>query len=375
MKKIAFITAHEHPQTDNTLKILEDNFPDYKFDIIRIVDLLKKEKIIVLFNVFFTFKEYGLDLLTNRKKFKDVFFRTVFLFKKIKKMVNNKLREGDYYFSFQIGSVYDTSLEGLPHFIYTDHTHLANLGYPLFDKKCLLSSEMIELEKSIYKNATLNFTYSSNITNSIISEYSCPVEKVACVYAGSNVDIENMTSDIERYKNKNILFVGIDWERKGGPDLLEAFEKVLKKHPDSKLIIIGANPKIKNEKCIVLGRIPIEKVPDYYKNASVFCMPTKREPFGLVYLEAMLYRLPVVATNIGAIPDFVQNDTNGYLVEPGDVKGIAEALIKLLDNPQKCMTFGEYGYKLVTEKYTWEIVGKRMKEYITKSIGKSKNDI
>ena len=104
-------------------------------------------------------------------------------------------------------------------------------------------------------------------------------------------------------------------------------------------------------------------------------MPTKREPFGLVYLEAMLYRLPVVATNIGAIPDFVQNDTNGYLVEPGDVKGIAEALIKLLDNPQKCMTFGEYGYKLVTEKYTWEMVGKRMKEYITKSIGKSKNDI
>ncbi len=143
---------------------------------------------------------------------------------------------------------------------------------------------------------------------------------------GVNVDIENISASIERYKNKIILFVGIDWERKGGPDLFEAFKEIVKKHPDAKLVIIGASPKIKNANCQVLGKIPLEKVPGYYKNAAVFCMPTKREPFGLVYLEAMLYKLPVVATNIGAIPDFIQNDKNGYLVEPGDVQGIISAI-------------------------------------------------
>jgi glycosyltransferase involved in cell wall biosynthesis len=118
----------------------------------------------------------------------------------------------------------------------------------------------------------------------------------------------------------------------------------------------------------VLGKIPVGEVSRYYKNASVFCMPTKREPFGLVFLEAMLYKLPVVATNIGAIPDFVTDNVNGYLVKSGNNAQLSASLIKLLDDPEKCRIFGEKGYNLVIEKYTWEKVGKRMKEHISKYV-------
>ena len=72
---------------------------------------------------------------------------------------------------------------------YTDHTHLANLTYPGFDRKHLLSERWIECEKEIYQHATVNFTMSSNISASMIEDYNCDRERVACVYCGSNVQV------------------------------------------------------------------------------------------------------------------------------------------------------------------------------------------
>ncbi len=94
MKKIAFISAHHHPQTDNTLRILKENFPDYNFDIFRIVDLIKKNKSVASINIFHTLKEYGLDVFLGKKNFKKyVYFRTVYLFNKIKQIVNKELKK------------------------------------------------------------------------------------------------------------------------------------------------------------------------------------------------------------------------------------------------------------------------------------------
>jgi hypothetical protein len=200
-KKIAFINAQNHPQCDSTFKVLQANFPDHQIDTIKILDLIKSSKKILFLNSLHTILEYGGDILLGRKKFKKIFLRTVYLIGQVKKLVNEKLKNGNYYFSFQMGSVFDTSLEGLPHFIYTDHSHLANLDYPLFNKNELLSNKNIEVEKRIYSNATLTFTYSSNITNSIIKQYLCPEEKVVCVYAGSNVNIDNSSDGTDKYSS------------------------------------------------------------------------------------------------------------------------------------------------------------------------------
>jgi glycosyltransferase involved in cell wall biosynthesis len=87
----------------------------------------------------------------------------------------------------------------------------------------------------------------------------------------------------------------------------------------------------------------------------VFCLPTRHEPFGFVFVEAMSHKLPIVATNVGAIPDFVTNGVNGFCISPGDPDGLAEALILLLRNPPRCRQMGEQNYA-VSQRYSWDNV-------------------
>jgi glycosyltransferase involved in cell wall biosynthesis len=265
-------------------------------------------------------------------------------------------------------SLFDCSLPRVPHFVYTDHTYLANLQYKDFNPRQMVASIWIELEKQIYRNATLTFVRSSNIEHSLIEQYGHPADKVICVYAGSNVHVDGQSTRQKAYHGKEILYVGIDWERKGGPELIQAFQRVLAKHPDASLTIIGASPKVEVPNCTVLGRLPPEEVATHYENATLFCLPTHLEPFGIAFLEAMQARLPVVGTRIGAIPDFVQDGWNGYLVEPGDVQGLTEALLKLLDDPERCREFGERGFALTQDRYSWEAVGKRFHQHIRERI-------
>jgi glycosyltransferase involved in cell wall biosynthesis len=212
----------------------------------------------------------------------------------------------------------------------------------------------------------MNFTYSTNIQRSIITDYGCPPEKVKCIYAGSNVPHDKEPElNNDNYQNKNIIFVGVYWERKGGPDLVKAFEKVLKVHPDAKLTIVGCSPSVDIPNCNVVGKVKVEELDNYYLNSSIFCLPTKREPFGIVFIEAMMHKLPIVSNRIGALPDFVTDDKNGFLVEPGNSDQLAEVLIRMLNDPEMCKRFGEAGYELVEDHYTWDRVGQRLKENIT----------
>jgi glycosyltransferase involved in cell wall biosynthesis len=169
----------------------------------------------------------------------------------------------------------------------------------------------------------------------------------------------------ERYASKNILFVGINWQRKGGPELIKAFKKVLTLHPDAQLTIVGCSPVVDDApKVRIVGKVPVDEVHRYYESAAVFCLPTRREPFGVVFVEALQYRLPIVATAIGAVPDLVTHGKNGYLVEAGNIDQLADALSDLVGDPQKCRAFGEEGYRIATTRYTWERVKDRLKEHL-----------
>ncbi len=96
----------------------------------------------------------------------------------------------------------------------------------------------------------------------------------------------------------------------------------------------------------------------------MFCLPTHLEPFGIAFIEAMTAHLPIVATRVGAIPDFVEDGKNGWLIAPGDVQGIADALLKLLKDPQLCRSFGEQSLQLTKERYSWKVVGERFRKNI-----------
>ncbi len=366
-RRFAYLKLHVHAINASIQQTLAASFPWLEMDVIDVGQLVKKRRDLVLINLFFVFIEYGLEILLGRKKIRECFWRTPFIFKAIKRLLPDTLTREHYDFSIQNQSMFDGSREGLPHFVYTDHTHLANLRYPGYQRKNMYGKSWIKLERQIYHHAVINFTRSNYATESIVQDYGCSPSKVVCVYAGSN-PVPNPVINLERYSKKEILFVGMDWERKGGPDLVKAFKLVLNTYPDARLSIVGCSPKLKQPNCSVIGKVSREEVNRYYDGASVFCLPTRLEPLGISFLEALNHGLPIVATDIASIPDFVIKGQTGYCVKPGDIEQLSTVLVELLDNPRKCLDLGENGRRLAMSRYTWDRVGAEMARYITASI-------
>jgi glycosyltransferase involved in cell wall biosynthesis len=371
-KKIAFIKRGPFSHTNMRVnELLASSFPEYDVEVIDLdEEIFLRRKQAVLCNVLHIWRIYGLDLLSGKRTLRECFYRTPFMFRYIKRVIDHKLggRLGEFVFSIQTQSLYDASVPSLPHFVYTDHTHLANLYYPAFDAALLFARDWIDYEREIYLAATRVFIMSNHVGKSIVEHYGGNPDRITCVYAGSNVETTAAPLQNDNYGNRNILFVGVEWERKGGPLLVAAFRKVREALPDATLTIVGSSPNVEGEGVAVLGRMPLAQVEEHLLRSSVFCMPTKVEPFGIAPIEALVHRIPVVASRIGALPDIVQHGKTGLLVAPDSVDELAAALIDLLSHPEKCRAFGELGHRLVRETYTWEAVGRRMKTQIAADI-------
>jgi glycosyltransferase involved in cell wall biosynthesis len=361
---IAFVSTYFHPSRDSIERMLRDTFPDYRLENISTLDVVKRHKNWVVPNLLYVLKEYGGSLLGGRGTVREHYFLTTYLFRKLREAMREYIDPARHAFSFSTQSLYDIGVPGVPHFIYTDHTHLTNLASPYFDRRLLRPPEWIALERTVYHNATRVFTRSTNVSADVERHYGVPSEQVACVYAGSNVPHLKQTLDEARYDAKRILFVGGDWERKGGPVLAKAFHRVLETYPDARLTIVGATPQLDLPNCDVLGNLPLEQVGHHYAQASVFCLPTRLEPFGIAFLEAMNYGLPIVATAVGAVPDMVEPGVNGRLVAPGDADALAAELIDLLGNANLCRRYGESSRRRILDKYNWTRVGERIREQV-----------
>jgi glycosyltransferase involved in cell wall biosynthesis len=371
-KRIAFIRPKAWPLANRIVAgVLKEQFPDHEVDTIDVSGLIRRRPDLILVNSIATLLLYGKDIAQGRKKFRLAFWRTPFIFRQVRRLVQKRITAGTYAFTFQMQSLFDASTPGIPHFVYTDHTHLENRHYSITGFQNLYSQRWIDLEQQIYQNASITFLRSSNVRRSLIEEYGCAAEKAVLVYAGSNAKVSPVKTTNSDYTRAQILFVGLDWQRKGGPDLVEAFKLVRERCPEVKLSIVGANPDLQIPGCEVTGKVPPEALDRYYQEASVFCLPTYLEPFGIVFIEAMNAHLPIVATRVGAIPDFVEEGKNGYLLEPGDIPGLANALLQLLKNPERCRTFGDYSFQLTRARYSWEAVGEKFKHDILQVLGES----
>ncbi len=352
------------PIGDSVEGMLRDAFPEHALDVFDVTRLIQAHPLAAGLNLFAVARHYGPDLLRGTKRPRSAFLATPYLFRQVRGWLRARLAARDYHFTFQLQSLFDASTDRAPHFVYTDHSHLANLEYPDFDPRRLYAAAWIALERSIYQRATRVFTRSSNIARSLSEQYAIAPEKVHCVYAGSNARLPDAAPDPARYAGKRVLFVGLDWERKGGPTLLDAFRQVLAVHPDAHLTIVGAAPAVSLPNITVVGPVPVGEVHRYYESASLFCLPTTLEPFGVVFVEAMAHGLPLVATRVGAVPDFVIEGYNGALVPPGDAGGLAEALIRLLGDADRCRGYGENSRELVRERYNWSGVGRAIRSHI-----------
>jgi glycosyltransferase involved in cell wall biosynthesis len=156
-----------------------------------------------------------------------------------------------------------------------------------------------------------------------------------------------------------ILFVGREFERKGGPLILDAFRRTRSKLPDARLVIVGCKPDIHGEGVEVLGLINkeqpggLEQLLKLYSEASLFCIMSTYEPFGIVVLEAQLAGVPCVLPEAFAFPEMVKNGKTGLLVSQYDADVLADAFCTLLSNPAELAIMGQMAHTHVEQRYTW----------------------
>jgi glycosyltransferase involved in cell wall biosynthesis len=370
--RIALVSTYAHLSRNSMERMLKLAFPEFEVDNFSVNDIVKRHWFWIPGNLWYVARECGAEVLQGKIGPRHAFFRTTHAFTRLRAAMQQYIRPERHLFAFQMQSLYNTSVPGVPYFVYTDHTHLSNLNYRDFDRKELRSPQWLALERSIYESATVVFTRSTDVSADLVRYYNIPAGKIECVYAGSNVDVKNAGEpNNDGYSNKRIVFVGVDWLRKGGAELQEAFRTVLKSHPDAHLTIAGSSTPVDLPNCTVLGNVSTSDLSRHYAEASVFCLPTKREPFGIAFVEAMMHRLPIVGTRIGAVPDMVEEGVNGFLVEPGKAEPLAKALCTLLDSPSLCQQFGRRSYEKAVERYTWAGTGQRIRNRILKEIGVS----
>ena len=343
----------------HVLHQLERTFPEYSVEVFDVKKLMRPRTATLMLNLPFLLAQYGRDLVAGKKRWRDAMMITSFMFDQIAHELNKIIHPKQYAFTFQTQSLFNARIASIPHFVYTDHTVLANKRYPVVDlQQAMYARAWLKREKTIYHHADYVFTASNFARESIIQDYAGDPEQVVCVYTGVNIDVPVQAS--AKTYAPEILFVGVEWERKGGPQLLAAFEQVLHQRPDARLTIIGCEPTVDLPQVQVVGRIAPTALAPYFERAGVFCLPAWIEPAGIAYSEAAWYQLPVVATTIGGIPDRVLDQETGFLVEPGDISGLTERLLQVLNDPALAARLGQAGRERAEQLFDWDKVGERM---------------
>jgi glycosyltransferase involved in cell wall biosynthesis len=367
-RRIIFFRQGKFSHTnENVVTWLREQFPEEELVQIDVLqEVIKSSRVVVYLAAAAALKTYLRRIVLEGQEFRDMYYKTPYLFRAVRRLIGQKYAElaKTCLFSIQTQSLYDASIPGLPHFLYTDHTHLANLRYPGVTRAQLSTPAWIELERSIYHRVRMNLVMSEFVRDSLIEDYGCEPSRIAVVGAAPNVPPPDAVPDNANYSNQVILFVGIDWERKGGPYLVEAFRKVSAQVPGAKLVIAGSTPKIDLPNVQVLGRVPRPEVSRLLLESSVLALPSLREPQGMIAIEALAHGIPVVATNVGALPEAVEDGKCGRIIPPCDSLALADALIDLISDPAKCRKYGEAGRESARARYYAESVSQRMGEAI-----------
>ncbi len=164
---------------------------------------------------------------------------------------------------------------------------------------------------------------------------------------------------------KKILFVGRLEPRKGAKFLFQAMPMILKRVPDARLVVVGSgmtrwykrfvDSSVK-DRVIFEGFVNPDILPRYYTSADVFCSPaTGGESFGIVLLEAMASGVPIVASDIPGYRCVMEEGREGYFARPEDPESIAEAIVRVLSDPN-AREMGKRGIEKSRNLYSWERV-------------------
>jgi glycosyltransferase involved in cell wall biosynthesis len=174
----------------------------------------------------------------------------------------------------------------------------------------------------------------------------------------------------EEPKDPTILFLANISMRKGIFTLLEAFDRVAKQMPPARLIIAGDGPSLPavrqhveasgyRDRVEFLGRVGRGDVAEVVGRCSVYCLPSRGEPFGITAIEAMACGKPLVVTSAGGL-GYIVSDDGGRRVPVDDAGALAAALIEVLQNRELRRRMGEHNRQQVETTYAWPRVATRL---------------
>lgn len=228
-----------------------------------------------------------------------------------------------------------------------------------------------KLSRDSFRLADLNIFVSRSLER-ILKSHIRPQGRCEVMLRG--VDLKTFfPPKMEDVRRPMVLFVGRVTEAKGVFDLLEAWRKVVVKCESAELWIAGWNHSDARflrtiESCSqtksirVLGPLPLREIADLMRQAQVLCLPSHGEGTPNCVMEAMACGLPVVATAVGGIPDIVETDRTGMLVQKGDSQGLADALVSLLQDSDRRAHLSEAAYTFAQEHFDARKTAKRLAE-------------
>ena len=253
-------------------------------------------------------------------------------------------------------------LAGVSIIIHRPHGHVFYGHFGPLVSKCFLLTERL---MALITDRMVALTQAERDDHIALSVFS--PEKIVMIHSG--VDVEQFTTvqpNISEKKralglNSKGLVVGtVGWllPIKGPLHLLKAMSNVWESHPETSLVFVGKGDLEKglkekarrmgvSDKVVFLGWR--DDIPEIMQVLDVFVLPSLNEGMGRVLVEAMAAGKPVVASRVGGILDLVKEGQNGFLAGPGDEKGLAIAIKKLLEDKKMRDEMGKRGREIAQD--------------------------
>ena len=233
--------------------------------------------------------------------------------------------------------------------------------------------EAFMVEKSSLQRSSMALFASHWAVKSAIDDFHLPIDKIAFVPFGANLEDYDVDSAIRRINNQcaiveqgrlNLLFVGVSWERKGGREALDCVYVLNKMGFDATLHIVG----IKNipEECQACTYVKnhgflnkndqsqYNELIELYVRCDLFLLPTKAECAGIVFAEASAFGLPIFTYDTGGIGDYVINGVNGYRLPISSTGKDFASQIEWVIQKGELGRLGEGGRKLYSDTLNWK---------------------
>lgn len=275
----------------------------------------------------------------------------------------------------QIGATFQVSREwGIPYFLCCDsNIRMAHRGAATgySDGSAVTAGELDRIaarERAVYRGAAGVFPLSERLRQSFIDDFGVPADRVRAVYAGPNFDPAWVTArTVHDDRPPTALFVGLHFHRKGGDLLVESFRRVREQLPDARLLLAGVPAGVIDAPGITcLGDLNkntpegAAALRDAYASADVFVLPTRFEPFGIAFVEAMHFGLPCIGPRAWAVPEIIVDGETGYTVPAEDIDALTERLSRLLGDSALARQMGRAGQERARRLFTWPKVVERI---------------